>query len=237
MTLSDDGVLERLRDRFVCVWRNIEGREAYAGRSNKHGAANVAVETTNGAGHHNVQMLLCTPDGRVLHALPGYWDPAALRHELDFALELLALNRDAALSEREKEERFTQAHLGHLETHAALGIAERSRLQPFDAVHEAAKAASDFFLEAEAGNGAAAPVERGRQTESRAVSRRLILPARPLKTVDRVVHERMAKRPFARHEGFDVAGFVDMGVPHYDAWNDGCRDHGWGERGCQMLTR
>jgi hypothetical protein len=230
VSLSEDGVIERLRDRFVCVWRNIEGKEAYAGQSNKHGVANIAAATTNGAGHHNVQMLLCAPDGRVLHALPGYWDPAALRHELDFALELLALDRDAALSERGKAERFTLAHLAHIETHAAIGIADRSTLQHFDAAHESAKPHSDFFLEPAAPGGGAKAVSHVAAAESRTTRAdprptpaARILPLRPLKTVDRVVHERMAKRPLLRREAFDIAGFIDMGVLHYDAWNDGCR--------------
>lgn len=228
MTLSDDGVIQRLRDRFVCVWRNIAGREAYAGQSNKHGAANAAVETTNGAGHHNVQMLLCAPEGRILHVLPGYWDPAALRHELDFALDLLALDRESNLPAREKKERFSRAHLDHIATHAQQGISERSRLQPFDAAHEARKPASDFFLKTEAGHrsaqggsGAAAPEDPPRGAAPRTVPRAQVM--RPLKTVDQVIHERMAKRPFVRRKDFDVASLIDMGIRHYDAYNDGCR--------------
>jgi hypothetical protein len=37
-----------------------------------------------------------------------------------------------------------------------------------------------------------------------------------LKTVDQVVHERMAQRPFVTYEQFDVAEFPDYGKLRYD---------------------
>lgn len=221
MTLSDANVIRRLRDRYVCGWRNIEGKEAYAGRSNKHGTGNPAVETTNGAGHHNVQMLFFTSRGRVLHGLPGYWEPAALMSEMDFVLELDALDRRTDLPAREKAKAFARAHLDHIEAHTRLEIAERSGLQPFDRAREASKAASDFFLDA-AGGGAAGANQRTRQAAPACGLAGRGGPDRPLKTVDRVVHERMAKRPFRKWNDFDVAAFIDMGVVHYDAGNDGC---------------
>jgi hypothetical protein len=36
------------------------------------------------------------------------------------------------------------------------------------------------------------------------------------KTVDQVVHERMAQRPFVAHESFDVESFSDYGKMRYD---------------------
>ena len=41
-----------------------------------------AVGTTNGAGGHNVQIFVLSPDGVVLHALPGFWHPEDLVREL-----------------------------------------------------------------------------------------------------------------------------------------------------------
>jgi len=37
-----------------------------------------------------------------------------------------------------------------------------------------------------------------------------------LKTIDQVVHERMALRPFLDYERFDTAMFVDYGIMKYD---------------------
>jgi len=42
------------------------------------------------------------------------------------------------------------------------------------------------------------------------------LKASDMKTVDQVVHERMARRPFVTYEDFDVASYVDYGQLRYD---------------------
>ena len=82
MTLSNDQVLAALNRHFVCAWKNIKGANAWVGTSNTHLPANPAIEVTNCAGHHNVQMFFLTSDGRVLHGLPGYWNPRHFVEEL-----------------------------------------------------------------------------------------------------------------------------------------------------------
>ena len=42
-----------------------------------------------GGGGGNVRVFICTPDGRVVHHLRGYWKPERLREELEFALALV----------------------------------------------------------------------------------------------------------------------------------------------------
>jgi hypothetical protein len=188
-------VLRLLRSKFVCGWRNIEGQEPYAGTSNDHAPSNPAVTTTNGAGHHNIQMIFYARDGVVLHCLPGYWDGDALAGEMDLALALDAIHADASLTPREKNEKFIEAQLGHVALHRRAGTMARSRLQSFDAWQEQRRPGTDFTRAAGGSD---------------------------LKTVDQVVHERMAARPFLRREDFDLAAYIEMGIRQYDAHNDGC---------------
>ena len=197
MSLSQDPIVERLKDHFVCGWRNIHGVEDFAGKSHSHPVESTAVHTTNGAGGRNVQMIIISPDGYVLHVLPGYWNPDALRHELDFSLELVEIAAKD-LPHDEKSDAFLLAHLNHAAKHAELMVKD-STLQGFDKHREEQRPdGSDF---------------RRRGGEGEAV-----------RTVDQVMHERMARRPFLRIEEFDLAKVVDYGTRFYDKHGDGCCD-------------
>ena len=66
MSLSNDAVMNVLKNQFVCGYRNIAG-EPYAGRSGHHETDSPAVLTTNGAGPHSVQMFFLNSDGTALH--------------------------------------------------------------------------------------------------------------------------------------------------------------------------
>jgi hypothetical protein len=194
VSLSQDPIIERLRERFVCGWRNIHGVEEYAGSSHSHPVDSSAVHTTNGAGGRNIQMILISPAGEVLHVLPGYWNPDALRHELDFALELAEIAaRD--LPRDEKSDAFLLAHMNHAAKHDALLVRD-STLQAFDKHRESQKEGSDFRRQG--GEGEA------------------------IRTVDQVMHERMARRPLLSIEEFDLAAVVDYGTQFYDKHGDGC---------------
>ncbi len=197
MSLSQDPIIKRLRDHFVCGWRNINGVEKFAGKSHSHPPDSSAVHTTNGAGGRNVQMLIISPDGDVLHCLPGYWNPDALRHELDFSLELAAIfNQD--LPKDERSDAFLLAHMNHAAKHAEL-LVKDSNLQGFDKRREEGRAdGSDF---------------RRRGGEGDAT-----------RTVDQVMHERMARRPFLKIDEFDLSTVVDYGASFYDKHGDGCCD-------------
>lgn len=188
--------MTRLQNDFVCGWRNIDGAEEYAGKSNAHDPSFPAVKTTNGAGAHNIQMLIISPEGKVVHCLPGYWSPSALEHELEFALELTKLLAKPGPA-NERNDAFMLKHLEHAYEHD-FRITKNSKLQGFDEFRERAKEGSDFA--------------RHECNTS-------------LKTVDQVIHERMAALPFLDLEDFDIAGFVAIGQKHYDAHSDGC-SHG-----------
>lgn len=199
MTLSDPGLLRRLRRDFVCGWRNINGVESFAGTSHYHGKDFAAAKTTIGAGHRNIQIFVMRPDGEILTCLPGYWDADALSDEIELAVALNRLRDDPKLSVAQKNERFMDAHLQHALNHSSQ-LRNDSRHQPFDRRDLEARESTDFRR------------EPAFTTET-------------LKRPDQVFHERMAERPFTTLENFDLAAFVDMGTRFYDAGNDGCCGH------------
>jgi hypothetical protein len=192
-----------LKNNFICGFKNIKG-EPYAGKSGKHDPNSPAVLTTNGAGPHNVQIFMLSADGVVLHCLPGYWAPLDLLQEMNFAMTLNQVWQNKSLSLEAKQKLFREANLIHVRSHPA-DMTIRSRLQGFDAREERQKADSDFKYKPGDYHPAAtllAQAKKVRQSD--------------LKTVDQVVHLRMAQRPFVAYEDFDVEKFSDYGKMRYD---------------------
>jgi hypothetical protein len=192
VTLSHAKVAEILRTRFLCGWKDISN-ERHAGRSNDHEPGARAADVNNGSGFHNVQIFVMTPDVRVVHCLPGHWKPETLLKELEFSLTLVDLWKDASLQIRDKAERFTEAHLAHMQEHSEKEI-QQSALPAFDE-----------------------RIERGKENTD---TRR---PSGQVKMADQIVHERMAERPFMAYREFDTAVFADVGERFYDAHTDGCK--------------
>jgi hypothetical protein len=207
VTLSHDAVLKVLQTRFVCGFKNITG-EPYAGKSGRHDPDSPAVLTTNGAGPHNVQIFFLSADGTVLHCLPGYWCPADLLAEMQFALGLERVWKNPALTAERKMKLAWDANRRAIVSRT-LGMQERSRLQGFDAKEERKKADSDFKYRP--GDYRGPVLLAGQRNDA------------DLKTVDQVAHERMAARPFVPYEGFDVEKFTDYGKLRYDKHEAGPR--------------
>ncbi len=186
-----------LKDDFVVGYRNIENQK-YAGASGKHKPDETAVDTTNGAGPHNLQIFVLAADGTILTCLPGYWHAEDLAHEFGLAKELNAIWVNPELSLADKKAQFAKLQTAHIATHDP-GMSKRSHMQGFDLKYEAKKPASDFFYNVRAVNPATGET-----------------PPRNVKTVDIVMHERMATHPFEPYERFDVAHYSDYGKPTYD---------------------
>jgi hypothetical protein len=198
VSLSSDPAFSILKDDFVCGFRDIANQK-YAGASGKHMPNENAVDTTNGAGPHNIQMFVLDPDGTVLTCLPGYWHAEDLAPELMLAESLDKVWHDPALTLPEKKAKFTQMQLAHIAAHPK-GEANRSHMQGFDVQYEAKNNPnSDFFY-----NPRAIDPSSG-QT-----------PHNNVKTVDIVMHERLADRPFVPYDRFDVATFSSYGKLKYD---------------------
>lgn len=195
----------------VCLRLQEYQGEAYAGKSGKHNPDSPAVLTTNGAGPHNVQLFFLSADGVVLHCLPGYWAPADLLHEMRFALSLNKVWQNNILSPERKQELFRQANLADMRSHSA-DMRQRSRLQKFDEKEEKQKAESDFTFK---------PGDYHPTVVLTPGTRRKAPKVNDMKTVDQVVHERMAERPFLRYEEFDVERYSDYGKMKYDKHENG----------------
>jgi hypothetical protein len=193
VSLSNEVVINLLNRSLVCGFKNIKD-EPYCGKSGHHNTDTLAVNTSNGAGPHNVQIFIMNSEGVVLNCLPGYWAPQDLKAEILFGLRLNRLWHEPKLSLAEKNARFAAAHLFEMRSHSA-ELRSRSKLTSFDAAHEMKKPTSDFYFR----SGDFRPAGSGK-----------------LKSTDQVVHERMAKRPFLTYEQFDVAQFVDYGKMKYD---------------------
>ncbi len=191
-----------LKNDFVLGYKDIT-HEPYAGSSGSHGTQGMVARTTNGAGPHNIQLFVIAPDGTVLHALTGFWNPQDLARELQFAEQLNVLYGDSRLSMAEKKTRFRELQLAHIQTHPQ-AMVSRSHLQGFDALYEAQHKlrTTDTIRDVNA--------------VSLALTNHSKMPMDAFKTTDEIVHERMAQRPFVPFDKFDVAAFVDYGKLRYD---------------------
>lgn len=189
MTLSDNRVMKLLKKSFVCGWKNIARETAYAGTSNTHLPTYKAVTVTNCAGHHNVQMFFLTSDGKVLHCLPGFWNPKHFLHEAGLAVKLGHLYFRRGISPLTRNARYLDLHLEHALAHDP-ELRSASRHQGFDAKNLQKRDQTDF-----------------RRSEGFITS--------GLKTPDQVMHERMAELAFVPIGKFDIAAYIDMGRKKY----------------------
>jgi len=199
VSLSSEPAFSILKDQFICGYHNIAG-ERYAGASGKHQVGANAVDTTNGAGPHNIQMFVLAADGTVLTCLPGFWNAQDLTSELALAQDLNKVWINPNLSREQKNEAFQQMQLAHITQHSA-AEQRRSRMQGFDIQYEVAHrlASSDVFYD---------PSQINPATKKQNPS--------AVKTTDVIMHERMAQRAFVPYERFDVAAFANYGKPFYD---------------------
>jgi hypothetical protein len=195
-----------LKDDFVCGYRDIEN-EKWAGASGWHEPGGQAVDTTNGAGPHNVQIFVLSPDGTVLTCLPGFWNPEDLAAELELAQELNRVWQNPALSGAQKCELFQRMQIAHVAEHSEAEH-QRSHMQGFDASFEAGRRFknADVFANPHS-NSTLLPMPRANTVAG-------------LKTVDVIMHERMARQPFVRYEDFNVQAFSDYGLLMYDKHED-----------------
>jgi hypothetical protein len=74
--LSDPPTAAFIRKDFICAWEKKGAVESYRVRG--------APEENFKVGG-NILSYVCTPEGRVLHALPGSWKPEIYREHLDWA--------------------------------------------------------------------------------------------------------------------------------------------------------
>jgi hypothetical protein len=84
VTFQDHEVIRRINDHFRATWKNV-----HPGYRVEHleGARFEEIKRIpNGQASENVVTLFCTPDGELLHVVPGHWKPKDYLKEIDFAL-------------------------------------------------------------------------------------------------------------------------------------------------------
>ena len=90
VTFSDAKVAAALTKDFVCAWKNIRPGEKFKAGVNERlddlRAKNPNV-LEDGTGATNICAFFALPDGRILHAVQGYAQPATFAREIAFALE------------------------------------------------------------------------------------------------------------------------------------------------------
>jgi hypothetical protein len=195
VSLSLDPTFSILKDHFVVGWKNI-AREDYVGSSHGYECNQPAVGTTNGAGPRNMQMFMLSPDGVVLHCLPGFWHPEDLAHELQMGRTLHRLWKDKR-STKAKRDMFKRIQMRTMRN-LPKSMVSRSSWQGFDAANE-----RDRLKKLKTGQTRDTFIYKdGKPTR-----------IKPLTTV---VHERMLKQPFVKFSRFDTEAFIDYGRNYYD---------------------
>ncbi len=100
VTFSDPKVSAKAEQAFVGVWKNIQPsvkfyKESFEGEAGE----GIVKRLRPGTGATNICAHLATPDGRIVHAVPGFAGPEMFLRELDFALEVARSFRTEAVGE------------------------------------------------------------------------------------------------------------------------------------------
>lgn len=201
VTLPVEPVFSLLRERFVIGWKNII-REQFVGRSHGYDLADTAIGTTNGAGPHNIHTFVISPDGVVVHAMPGFWHPEDFSRELQLGLQMLELWQDQSVPLAEKQQRFKRAQLAAISSASPATLA-RARWQGFDAKNELKRVSKGTRRDTILLDSKGQPVK-----DSKGNLR--------LKSPFQIAHERIAARPFVAFADFDIYAWADYGRTYYD---------------------
>ena len=96
MTFADLDVVDDLNQHFVLLWENPLDLESYAALHQfvEEGPAKRYTDEevsgyAEGKGAESARTYFCTPDGRIVHHLAGYWKGPRYRAEAKFARELI----------------------------------------------------------------------------------------------------------------------------------------------------
>ncbi|MHC4839973.1 MAG: hypothetical protein ACYTDT_03290 [Planctomycetota bacterium] len=166
---------------------------------------------------------MLSPDGTVLHCLPGYWHPEDLDRELEFAMELWDVWKNEELTREAKDKLFAAKQLEAYKSHPK-ATTMRSRWQGFDAQNELRRVAlgvnRDTLLDAGIGKvmtgeektEVAKMMQGMRNKKNIEINKKGV----KMKPLNQLVHERMSVRPFVEYTKFDTKDFADYGRAYYD---------------------
>ncbi len=75
VTFSDDELQNRLPENFVLAWDNTEGMKGSGDSYRTKPGQDLPYRPRMASGYNNSQVIVLTPEGRVLNVYPGYWSP------------------------------------------------------------------------------------------------------------------------------------------------------------------
>ena len=101
-------VAKALRRSFVCAWMNKAPQTQFP--DGMYDNAPAPCRLRNGAGVTNVTAIFASAEGTVVHAMPGYLDPASFLTHLDFALALHSELSDPGVSRERRAGLYAEAH-------------------------------------------------------------------------------------------------------------------------------
>jgi hypothetical protein len=202
VSLSQDPAFQVLKQYFVCGVRDISGLP-FSGFSESHAPDGVAVNTSNGAGPHNIQLFVLSADGTVLTCLPGFWNPQDLVGELQLAEDLNRVWLDPNLTRAQKDNWFRTLQLRHIRQHSPQMVS-RSQMQGFDKQYEVKHRLNNSDVIADRSLAAEDLAPGGHAPDT------------AFKTTDVIMHQRLANQPFVPYDQFNVAALIEYGRPQYD---------------------
>ncbi len=102
VVFADLPMVEFLKDNFVTVWHN-QSPELFAVKGGQEKCTpEQAKAYPQGGGGGNVRSFFCTPDGKVLYYLEGFWGQERYRDEAKVAQKLLVKTKALAAAERDE---------------------------------------------------------------------------------------------------------------------------------------
>lgn len=163
---------------------------------------------------------MLSPDGVVLHALPGFWHAEDLAVEMKLAMDLWNVWKNDELTREQKDALFATKQVEAWKN-ASKATTLRSRWQGFDKKNEEKRVAMGIERDTVEGTPIQQPlsVEEQAKVDAKMASlKKTKKEAKKLKLkpINQLVHERMSVRPFMTYAEFDIAEFANYGRTYYD---------------------
>src|SRR5438093_12541061 len=86
VTFQNADVIRRVNHEFCSTWKNVH--PGYRVEHLEGARFEEVKQIPDGQASENVVTLLCTPEGELLHVVPGHWKPKEYLKEIDFALSV-----------------------------------------------------------------------------------------------------------------------------------------------------
>ncbi|MBI3722663.1 hypothetical protein HY251_01715 [bacterium] len=127
VTFQDQAVIKRVEDGFVASWKNYAN--LYVGQKlEQKNVDDLLKSWQDGTASENISTLVSTPEGEILHEIPGFVKASEYVRELDFAIEAGRAVESAGTDPDARRRALASAHAKRL---ACMTYADRkAKLEP-----------------------------------------------------------------------------------------------------------